>query len=287
MRKDGDSLAGLPKIYRQNKLLLTGGAMVLIITLAAVAAPLLSPFDPNLVEVENRLLEPGKGYLMGTDGYGRDILSRIIYGARFSLSLAAAIVAANLALGLLIGSTAGYLGGLIDEFIMRLVDLLMAFPGIILALCIIGVLGPSMQNLFIALVALGWVGYARIARGMVLSLKEQNFIEAARGLGGNGGYIIIRHIIPNVMPSLIILAAMHIGHTILSIASLSFLGLGVQPPIPEWGTMLNEGKQFIFTHPHVIFFPGLAVTATVFAFNILGDGLRDLLDPRARGIIKT
>lgn len=280
-------MAGLPKMYKQNKLLLAGSALVLMITLAALAAPLLSPFDPNLVQVENRLQEPGKGHLMGTDGYGRDILSRVIHGARLSLSLAAAIVAANLTLGLLIGSAAGYLGGIIDELIMRLVDLLMAFPGIILALCIVGVLGPSIQNLFIALVALGWVGYARIARGMVLSLKEQNFIEAARGLGGNGGYIIIRHIIPNVVPSLIILAAMHVGHAILSIASLSFLGLGVQPPTPEWGTMLNEGKQFIFTHPHVIFFPGLAVTATVFAFNILGDGLRDLLDPRAREIIKT
>lgn len=280
-------MAGLPKMFRQNKLLLAGGALVLIITLAALTAPLLSPCDPNLVQVEKRLLEPGKDYLMGTDGYGRDILSRVIYGARFSLSLAVAIVAANLTLGLLIGSAAGYLGGIIDEFIMRLVDLLMAFPGIILALCIVGVLGPSMQNLFIALVALGWVGYARIARGMVLSLKEQSFIEAARGLGGNGGYIIINHIIPNVVPSLIILAAMHVGHAILSIASLGFLGLGVQPPTPEWGTMLNEGKQFIFTHPHVIFFPGLAVTVTVFAFNILGDGLRDLLDPRAREIIKT
>lgn len=280
-------MAALPKRYKQNKLLLAGVGLVLLITLAALAAPLLSPFDPNHVQVEERLYGPGKDYLMGTDGYGRDIFSRIIYGARFSLSLAVAIVTANLTLGLLIGSTAGYLGGIIDEFIMRVVDLLMAFPGIILALCIVGVLGPSMQNLFIALVALGWVGYARIARGMVLSLKEQNFIEAARGLGGNGGYIIVKHIIPNIVPSLIILAAMHVGHAILAIASLSFLGLGVQPPTSEWGAMLNEGKQFIFTHPHVIFFPGAAVTITVFAFNILGDGLRDLMDPRARDIIKT
>ncbi|SFH15486.1 peptide/nickel transport system permease protein [Desulfotomaculum arcticum] len=261
--------------------------MVLLITVVALAAPLLSPFDPTQVQVDERLHGPCQDNLMGTDGYGRDILSRIIYGARFSLSLSLAVVAANMVLGLLIGSTAGYLGGMVDEFIMRTVDLLMAFPGIILALCIVGVLGPSMHNLFIALVALGWVGYARIARGLVLSLKEQCFIDAARGLGGSGWYIIVYHVIPNIVPSLIILAAMHVGHAILAIASLSFLGLGVQPPTPEWGTMLNEGKQFIFTHPHVIFFPGVSVTVTVFAFNILGDGLRDLLDPRARDIIKT
>lgn len=267
--------------------MLTGGILVFSIIVLAVAAPLLSPCDPNGVKVEDRLQTPGEHNLMGTDGFGRDILSRVIYGARFSLTLAVVVVAVNFVLGLLIGSVAGYFGGFIDEFIMRIVDVLMAFPNIILALCIVGVLGPTIQNLIIALVILGWVGYARIARGLVLSVKEQVFISAARALGAGSGYIILRHVIPNVIPPLIVLATLHVGHTILSVAALSFLGLGVQPPTPEWGAMLNEGKQFVFTHPHVMVFPGLAITVTVFAFNVLGEGLRDILDPRSRETVKT
>ncbi|MCL6478455.1 MAG: ABC transporter permease [Peptococcaceae bacterium] len=280
-------MAGFLKKYKQNKLLLTGGILVFSIIVLAVAAPLLSPCDPNGVKVEDRLQTPGEHNLMGTDGFGRDILSRVIYGARFSLTLAVVVVAVNFVLGLLIGSVAGYFGGFIDEFIMRIVDVLMAFPNIILALCIVGVLGPTIQNLIIALVILGWVGYARIARGLVLSVKEQVFISAARALGAGSGYIILRHVIPNVIPPLIVLATLHVGHTILSVAALSFLGLGVQPPTPEWGAMLNEGKQFVFTHPHVMVFPGLAITVTVFAFNVLGEGLRDILDPRSRETVKT
>jgi peptide/nickel transport system permease protein len=274
------------KRCKENKLLLAGVVLIICFVALAVLAPFITPYDPNYVEVENRLMTPGEHHLMGTDGFGRDILSRVVYGARFSLTLAVTVMAANLILGLLIGAIAGYFGGLIDEVIMRIVDILLAFPNIIFALCIIGVLGPSIPNLVIALVALGWVGYARISRGLVLSIKEQVFISAARALGGSSMYIITRHVIPNAFPPLVVLASLHVGHTILSIASLSFLGLGVQAPTPEWGAMLSEGKQFIFTYPHVMLFPGLAITISVFAFNLFGDGLRDMLDPRIKEIVQ-
>lgn len=274
------------KRCKENKLLLAGVVLIICFVALAVLVPFITPYDPNYVEVENRLMTLGEHHLMGTDGFGRDILSRVIYGARFSLTLAVVVVAVNLILGLLIGAVAGYFGGLVDEVIMRIVDILLAFPNIIFALCIIGVLGPSIPNLVIALVALGWVGYARISRGLVLSIKEQVFISAARALGGSSMYIITRHVIPNAFPPLVVLASLHVGHTILSIASLSFLGLGVQAPTPEWGAMLSEGKQFIFTYPHVMLFPGLAITISVFAFNLFGDGLRDILDPRIKEIVQ-
>lgn len=279
-------MAGFLRKYKQNKLLLAGGILALLIIALAIAAPLLTPCDPNGVKLEDRLQIPGGRYLMGTDGFGRDILSRVIYGARFSLTLAATVVAVNFAAGLLIGSVAGYFGGLIDEVIMRIVDVLMAFPNIILVVCVVGVIGATIENLILAMVILGWVGYSRIARGLALSLKEQCFISAAKALGAGSGYIIFRHVIPNIIPPLIVLAALNFGHTILSIAALSFIGLGIQPPTPEWGAMLNEGKQFVFTYPHIMVFPGLAITVTVFAFNLLGDGLRDALDPRLRETVK-
>jgi peptide/nickel transport system permease protein len=177
------------------------------------------------------------------------------------------------------------LGTVQQALIMRIVDILMAFPNIIIAICIVGVLGPTIHNLVFALVILGWVGYARIARGLVLSVKNQTYIYATRSLGASNMHIIFKHIIPNIIHPLIVLATLHVGHTILSIATLSFLGIGVQPPTPEWGAMLNEGKQFVFTHPHVMVFPGLAITVSVFAFNFLGDGLRDALDPRMKEVI--
>ncbi len=276
----------LPREVKENKLLLAGGILILGFIVLALLAPAIAPYDPNDVRIEDRLLVPGEHHLMGTDGFGRDILSRVIYGTRYSLTLALVVVAINLVLGLVIGAVAGYFGGLVDELIMRIVDILLAFPNIILALCIVGILGPSIQNLIIALVALGWVGYTRIARGLVLSIKEQVFVSAAQALGGSHTYIIARHVIPNVVPPLVVLATLHVGHTILSIAALSFLGLGVQPPTPEWGAMLSEGKEFIFTHPHVMIFPGLAITLSVLAFNLLGDGLRDVLDPRTREMVR-
>jgi peptide/nickel transport system permease protein len=276
----------LPKEVKENKLLLMGSILILGFIVLAILAPAIAPYDPNDVRIENRLLVPGEHHLMGTDGFGRDILSRVVYGTRYSLTLALVVVAINLVLGLVIGAVAGYFGGLVDELIMRIVDILLAFPNIILALCIVGILGPSIQNLIIALVALGWVGYTRISRGLVLSIKEQVFVSAAKAIGGSHTYIIAQHIIPNVVPPLIVLMTLHVGHTILTIAALSFLGLGVQAPTPEWGAMLSEGKQFIFTHPHVMIFPGLAITLSVLAFNLLGDGLRDVLDPRTKEMVK-
>ncbi|RJX20593.1 MAG: ABC transporter permease [Desulforudis sp.] len=283
--KGGVNELQILEAIRENKLLLSGSILILVFIALAVLAPFITLYDPNDVKVEIRLLPPGEQHLMGTDGFGRDIFSRIIYGTRYSLFLALAVVSVNLLLGLMIGSIAGYFGGMIDELIMRTVDVLLAFPNIILALCIVGVLGPSIPNLLVALVALGWVGYTRISRGLVLSIKEQGFIGAAKALGGSNMYIIVRHIIPNAFPSLLVLATLHVGHTILSIAALSFLGLGVQAPTPEWGAMLSEGKQFIFTYPHVMIFPGVAITFSVLSFNLFGEGLRDILDPRAREVL--
>jgi peptide/nickel transport system permease protein len=273
------------EVTRGKKMLLTGSILIFGFMALAVFAPFIAPYDPDDVKVEKRLLPPGEHHLMGTDGFGRDIFSRVVFGTRYSLFLALVVVSINLLLGLMVGSIAGYFGGLIDELIMRIVDILLAFPNIILALCIVGVLGPSIQNLILALVALGWVGYTRVSRGLVLSIKEQGFIGAAKALGGSNMYIIMRHIIPNAFPPLLVLATLHVSHTILSIAALSFLGLGVQAPTPEWGAMLSEGKQFIFTHPHVMIFPGVAITLSVLSFNLLGEGLRDVLDPRAREVL--
>jgi peptide/nickel transport system permease protein len=275
------------KIFPKNRLLIFGLFLLTLLIMVSLLASYVAPFDPNYVEVENRLNRPGGKNILGTDGYGRDIFSRIVFGARFSLSLAVLVVLINLCIGVFIGTASGFFGGAVDELTMRLVDILLAFPNIIFALLVIGILGPSIPNLVFALVALGWTNYARITRGLVLSLKEQDFIISIKAIGGGDFYIITRHVIPSIIPFLVVLATLNMGHMIMSIAALSFLGLGVQIPTPEWGSMLSEGKQFIFTHPHVIISPGLAIIIAVFAFNLLGDGLRDVLDPRTKEIIKT
>lgn len=265
---------------KKDKLAVTGAIIILSLMIIAILAPYITPYDPIELDLENRLTSPDRNHLMGTDNLGRDVLSRIIYGAHISLGMAAVVVVIVMLLGLAMGTTAGYFGGVIDGIIMRLVDVLLAFPNIILALVIAGILGPSLTNVMIALGAIWWVGYARIIRGSVLSVKEKEFVEAARAMGCTDSYIAIRHILPNVLSPVIVLATLDMGHIILSIAALSFLGLGAQPPIPEWGTMLNEGKPFMETAPHMMIFPGLMIMITVLAFNFLGDGLRDALDPR-------
>jgi ABC-type dipeptide/oligopeptide/nickel transport system permease subunit len=271
-----------------NALLKVSLVLIAIMILAVIFAPFICKFNPDAVDMTKRLLSPGmEGHIFGTDGFGRDLFARILYGGRVSLGLSILVVAVNAFLGLIIGSIAAYAGGVVDEIIMRIVDVLMSFPSLILTLFIIGAFGPSLGNMFYALITLGWIGYARMARSLVLSLKEQSFITAAKGIGCNDVRLVFAHIIPNVMPTIIVFAALHIGSTILAISSLSFMGLGVQPPTAEWGTILSEAKQYLSLYPHMIVFPGIAIALSMFSFNMLGDGLRDYVDPRSKKIIST
>jgi len=270
---------------KSDKLALTGVIIILILAFIAIFAPYLSLHDPLEVNMANRLQMPSEEHPLGTDQLGRDLLSRIIYATYVSITAAALATLMIITFGVTIGAIAGYFGGIVDQAIMRIVDVLLAFPSLILTIAIAGILGPSLMNLIIAMTATGWVGYSRIIRGSVLSIKEKEFVEAARALGFGNLYIIARHIIPNVISPVVVIATIDMGHIILSITGLSFLGLGAQPPTPEWGTMLNEGKSFMTTAPHLMIFPGLMIMITVLAFNFLGDGLRDALDPRLRHLL--
>jgi len=270
---------------KSDKLALTGIIIILILAFIAIFAPYLSLYDPLEVNMANRLQMPSEEHPLGTDQLGRDLLSRIIYATYVSITAAALATLMIITFGVTIGAIAGYFGGIVDQAIMRIVDVLLAFPSLILTIAIAGILGPSLMNLIIAMTATGWVGYSRIIRGSVLSIKEKEFVEAARALGFGNLYIIARHIIPNVISPVVVIATIDMGHIILSITGLSFLGLGAQPPTPEWGTMLNEGKSFMTTAPHLMIFPGLMIMITVLAFNFLGDGLRDALDPRLRQVM--
>ncbi|MCL0046986.1 ABC transporter permease, partial [Thermodesulfovibrionales bacterium] len=242
--------------------------------------------DPIEQNLEHRLLSPNTEYLLGTDNLGRCILSRLIHGTSVSLQIGIMVVGIAAFVGVTLGLVAGYRGGLIDELIMRIVDILLAFPGIILALVIAGILGPSLFNVMLALAVVGWTSYARVVRGAVLSVKEKEFVEAAQALGAGEARIMFRHILPNVMAPVIVMATLGMAHVILAAAALGFLGLGAQPPTPEWGSMLNDGRAFMRTAPHLTIFPGLAIMVTVLAFNFLGDGLRDALDPRLKGMMR-
>lgn len=245
----------------------------------ALSAPLLAPYDP--LEITGRGLEgPSRSHWLGTDGVGRDLLSRIIFGARLSLGSACVAGVLVLTIGLFVGALSGYVGGLLDTVLMRLVDVILAFPGLILALAISGLMEPSLLAVLLGLVSIWWVGYARVIRGLVLAVKEREFIEAARSAGAGNVRIVVRHILPHVFPPLIVLLTLEIGSLILAISGLNFLGIGAQPPTPEWGAMLAEGRKYFFSHPRIIVAPGVAISLTVLGLNLLGDGLRDVLDPR-------
>ncbi|BBO89607.1 glutathione ABC transporter permease GsiD [Desulfosarcina ovata subsp. ovata] len=241
-------------------------------------APVFSPYDPLELNLGARLLPPSINHPMGTDAVGRDMLSRIIYGTRISLVIAAVVVFFETLIGLIVGTAAGYFGKLVDELLMRLVDILLAFPGIILSLAIVGIRGASPMNLIVALSSVGWGKYARLFRGTILAVKEEPFIESARAIGCGKLRIACCHMLPNIVSPIIVLATMNMGTIIISTAGLSFIGLGIQAPTPEWGVMLNEAKPFMETYPHLMIFPGLMIMVTVMAFNFLGDGLRDLFD---------
>src|SRR5688572_20005194 len=256
-----------------------GGAIVLIAVLAALIGPFVAPFDPASQELALRLAGPSGSHPFGLDELGRDILARILAGARISLLVGLVVVSISASVGILLGSIAGYAGGLVDEVISRIIDILLAFPGLLLSIAMVAVLGPSLTNVVIALSLIGWVGYARLVRGQVLRAREFDFVQAARALGAGTPRILLRHVVPTTLSSVTVQATLGMGAAILSEAALSFLGLGVQPPTPSWGTMLNGGRAHLLDAPHLTVFPGLAIAILVLGFNFLGDGLRDALDP--------
>ncbi len=260
--------------------MLFSGLIITLITIIAIFAPFLAPHDPNLSRIELRLLGPSKEFLLGTDHQGRCILSRLIYGARYSLGSTVLVVTVTMLISIIIGTFSGYKGGRIDYVFMRFCDIILAFPGLILILAFIGIIGPGLFNLIFAMILIQWVGYARIIRGMVLSYKEQSFILAAKMSGTSDTRIVIRHVLPGILPQMIILASLDMGTILLHIAGFSFLGLGIQPPTPEWGAMLNDSRQFLRSHPSMMFYPGMMIFLVVMAFNLFGDALRDVMERR-------
>jgi peptide/nickel transport system permease protein len=256
-----------------------GIAMLLLFAVAALAAPVIAPHDVTQQNLANDLVPYSSDHPFGTDKLGRDILSRLIYGARVSLAVGLATVALSLTIGLIIGSLSGYCGGWVDQLLMRFVDILMAFPGILLAIAFTAVLGPGLDHVVLALCLIGWTGYARLVRGEILSLREREFIHAARALGCRPARTILRHLLPNLLPPLLIQATFGLAAAIVAEGSLSFLGLGVEPPTPSWGAMLNEGRQFLLVAPHLTTYPGLAIMLTVVALNLVGDALQEKLNP--------
>jgi peptide/nickel transport system permease protein len=262
---------------------LVGCALAAVLLVCAAAAPLLTPHDPAQLNLSARLLVPGAGHWFGTDELGRDVLSRTIYGARVSLTVAVAVVGVSLGLGLGLGMAAGFYGGLVDTIVtVYLGNAFLALPGILLAVAVVAFLGPGLGNLILALALAGWVNYARLVRAQVMSVKEREFVQAARSLGASDLRLMVRHILPNIVQPLLVQAAVGMAAAVLAEATLSFLGLGVQPPTATWGSMLNDARSHLFESPYLVVFPGAAVALCVLSFNLIGDGLRDLLDPRSR-----
>jgi len=259
-----------------------GAAILLLLAAAALFAPALAPYNPFSQNLDQDLIPRSSEHWLGTDKLGRDILSRIIYGGRISLLVGITTVALSLAIGVVIGSLSGYFGGWIDQMLMRLVDILMAFPGILLAIAFTAVLGPGLDHVILALCLIGWTGYARLVRGEILSLRERDFIQAARSLGCRPKRIILHHLLPNLLPPLLIQSTFGLAAAIVAEGSLSFLGLGVEPPTPSWGAMLNDGRQFLLVAPHLTTYPGLALMITVLALNLVGDALQERLQTRTR-----
>ena len=260
-----------------------GAVIVGVTVLLAVFGPAVLPHDPSAQELARMLEGPTLGHPFGLDELGRDILARIAAGARISLLVGLAVVSVSSLLGMLLGSMAGYFGGRVDDVISRVIDVLMAFPGILLAIALVAVLGPSLTNVVLALSVIGWVGYARLVRGQALRAREFEFVQAARALGANSARVVLHHVLPTAYPAVVVQATLGMAGAIIAEASLSFLGLGVQPPTPSWGTMLDAGRSHLFDAPHLTIFPGMAIALLVLGFNFLGDGLRDRVDPKLQG----
>jgi peptide/nickel transport system permease protein len=266
----------------RDRAVIVGVVILVLLGVAAAAAPLLAPYAPAEPHFDATLRGPGSSYLLGTDNLGRDELSRLLFGARLSLGSVAVATLAIMILGVGFGLVSGYYGGIVDNVIQRVVDVLMAFPSLVLALAIAGVLGPSLRSVVIGVVAAQWVSYARLVRALVLGVRKQPYVDAARSFGASDRWIMLRAILPNVLPPVVVLATLELGGVLLTISALSFLGLGAQPPTAEWGTMLNEARPYFESNPHLMIAPGLAIVVTVLAFNLVGDGLRDALDPRTQ-----
>lgn len=268
--------------FLKNRLAVVGSIIMLILVILAIFAPLIAPYSPTQLSLGTRLSPPSLRHLFGTDAVGRDILSRVIYGSRITLRICAMIVGLTMVFGTALGIISGYAGGWLDEFIMRLTDIFLAFPALILAMAISAALGPSLQNAIMAMIAIWWPRYARIARGQVLTLRELDYVAAARAAGASSLRIIFRHILPNSLSPLIIQSTLDLGGVVIIAATLSFIGFGAQPPTPEWGAMVSIGRNYLPYSWWYSTFPGLAIMITVMAFNLLGDAVRDLLDPRLR-----
>ena len=275
--------ATITRTARHNPLAAAGLVLVVVFVLSAIFAPWLAPQDPASINLPDRLQGPSVHHWFGTDELGRDILSRVIYGARISLLVGVSVVTGSLLLGIIIGSLAGYYGGKLDRFVNVIVmNAFLSFPGILLAIAFVAFLGPGIFNLILALVIGGWVGYARLVRAQVLAAREREYVEAARALGASDLRIIVRHILPNIIQPVIVQAAIGMAGAVLAEATMSFLGLGVPPPTASWGSMLNDGRAHLFDSPHLVLFPAGAVMLAVLSFNFIGDALRDYLDPRSR-----
>ena len=260
-----------------------GGVLLAVIVVTAIFAPVIAPANPAVIDLSHRLAPPSAAHWLGADELGRDILSRVLYGARLSLVVAVSVVSCSLFLGILLGGIAGYYGGVLDTMLnVFVMNAFLALPGILLAIAFVAFLGPGLINLILALSVGGWVGYARLVRGQVLAVKEKEFVEAARALGASDLRIFVRHILPNIIQPLIVQSAIGMAGAVLAEATLSFLGLGVPPPAASWGSMLDGGRSHLFDAPHLVIFPALAVMLCVLSFNFLGDALRDYLDPRTR-----
>ncbi len=268
--------------FRKNRLAVTGGVVVLLLALVALCAPLLAPYDPAAYDVKRILLPPGPQHWLGTDQLGRDVLSRMLYGARISMAVGFVSVGIAVLLGTLIGTVAGYYGGRVDELLMRFVDLMLNFPRLFLLLTLIALLRPSIWVIMAVIGFTGWMGLARLVRGEILSLREREFVQGARALGAADARIMGKHILPNALVPVLVSATLGVAGAILTESGLSFLGLGVQPPTPSWGNILIDGKANIELAWWLSAFPGLAILVTVLAYNLLGEGLRDALDPRLR-----
>ena len=267
---------------RKSPLAVLGSVIIGILIAMAIFAPFLAPYSPTKMRLSERLSPPSSRHIFGTDDVGRDILSGVIYGSRISLRICTVLVGLTIGIGTILGVTAGYLGGWVDELIMRISDVFLAFPALILAMAIAAALGPSLENVILAMVVIWWPRYARVARGQVLVLREIDYMVAAKAIGISGGRTFIHHILPNCISPIIIQATLDLGEVLLTAATLSFIGFGAQPPTPEWGAMISLGRNYLRDNWWYATFPGLAILVTVMGFNLLGDAARDVLDPRLR-----
>lgn len=273
-------MENLIKGFKENKAFRVTSLLVLLLILITVLAPVIAPYNPLEAVMRDANAAPSAAHLFGTDKLGRDVLSRILYGASYSLTSVLFLVFLIFVVGTFLGVIAGYFGGIVDTVIMRFADMMISFPGVILAIAIAGILGGSLVNAMIAMLCVTWTKYARLSRSMVLKIKKRDFVDAAIVSGGSSAHILWVHILPSILPLMVITAAADIGAMMMELAGLSFLGFGSQPPAPEWGLMLNEGRQQLQTAPWLMIFPGLAIFITVVVFNLWGDSLRDVLDPR-------